>query len=116
MRGKVEVDPDGRFIRAQFEEDATIADWNEAFQLHAALVQKSGIRDTLVDVRKQKASAPTLDLFGFGSRLPKDVRFAVLARPHDDDRFVESVARNRGATARLFFGSEEEAVSWLLGR
>ena len=114
MRGKVEIDADGGFIRAQFDEGATIADWYEAFELHARLVQESGIRGTLVDIRKQKASAPTLDLFDFGSRLPKHVRFAVLARPRDDDRFVESVARNRGTTARLFFGSEEEAVRWLL--
>ena len=116
MHGTVEISADGKFIRAQFEADATIADWYEAFKLHASLVQESGIRETLVDIRKQKASAPTLDLFEFASRLPKDVRFAVLARARDDDRFVESVARNRGATARLFLGSEEEAVSWLLDR
>ena len=115
MRGTVEINPDGKFIRAQFEEDATIADWNEAFKLHASLVQKSGIRETLLDIRKQKASAPIMDLHDFGSKLPGDVRFAVLARRHEDDLFVEAVARNRGATTKLFFGSEEEAVRWLLG-
>ena len=115
MRGKVEINADGKFIRAQFEEDATIADWYEAFNLHARLVQESGIHATLVDIRKQKASAPIMDLHDFGSKLPNDVRFAVLARRHEDDRFVETVARNRGATTKLFLGPEEEAVRWLLG-
>ena len=116
MRGKVEIDSGGKFIRAEFEEGATIADWYKAFRLHGALVKQSGIRETLVDLRKQKASAPILDLFEFGRRLPTDVRFAVLARPKTDDSFVETVARNRGTTARLFFGPEDEAVGWLLRR
>ena len=115
MRGKVEINSDGKFIRAQFEQDATITDWIESLELLASLVQKSGIRETLVDIRKQKASASTTELFKFGSKVPTDLRFAVLARCNDDDSFVETVARNRGATARLFFGPEEEAVNWLLG-
>ena len=115
MRGKLEIDADGRFLRAQFEEDATIADWFEAFNLHERLMQQSGIRATLVDIRKQRASAPIMDLHDFGSKLPNDIRFAVLARRHEDDLFVDTVARNRGAKTRLFFGSEEEAVRWLLG-
>ena len=114
MRGKLEINADGKFLRAQFDEDATIADWHEAFTLHERLVQESGIRATLVDIRKQKTSAPIMDLHDFGSKLPGDVRFAVLARRHEDDLFVEAVARNRGATTKLFFGSEEEAVRWLL--
>ena len=109
------MDPGGKFIRARFEEDATIADWNECLVSLASLVEKSGIRATLVDIRKQQATAPTLELFKFGSAVPKDVKFAVLARRINDDSFVETVARNRGAMARLFFGAEEEAVSWLLG-
>ena len=114
MRGKLELDPDGRFIRAEFEEDATIADWYECQELLATLVDKSGIRVTLVDIRKQKAGAPTLELFKFASGLPKNIKFAVLARRTNDNAFVENVARNRGAVARLFFGPEEEAVKWLL--
>lgn len=116
MRGKVEVSANGKFLRAEFDEGATIADWYEAFNLHARLVQESGIRATLVDLRKQKASAPIVDLHAFGSKLPNNIRFAVLARRNEDDSFVETVAQNRGATTRLFFGSEEEAVRWLLGR
>jgi len=116
MRGKVEINSDGKFIRAQFEEDATIADWNESLGLIASLVEESGIRETLVDIRKQKGTAPTEDLFYFGTQVPKNVRFAVLARRNSDDEFVETVARNRGATARLFFGPEEEAVDWLLAK
>ncbi|HXI36395.1 MAG TPA: hypothetical protein VNH80_05725 [Burkholderiales bacterium] len=112
----MEIDAGGKFIRAQFEEDATIADWNEALELLVSLVQGSGIRETLVDIRRQRASAPIAELFTFGSKVPKDVRFAVLARENKDDSFVELVARNRGATARLFFGAEEEAINWLLRR
>ena len=108
------MDPGGRFIRARFEEDSTIADWNECRDLLAPLIEKSGIRLVLVDIRRQQASAPTLDLFKFGAEIPKDVKFAVLARRISDDSFVETVARNRGAMARLFFGPEEDAVRWLL--
>src|SRR5262245_20896670 len=115
MRGKVEISSDGKFIHAQFEQDATIADWNESLELIAALVRRRGIRKALVDIRKQKASAPTMELFNFASKVPNDVRFAVLARRSEDDSFVETVARNRGATASLFFDAEEEAVGWLLG-
>ena len=114
MRGKVEISADGKFIRAEFEEDATISDWYKAFELHARLVQQSNLRATLVDIRKQKATAPIMDLHAFGRKLPNDVRFAVLARRNEDDLFVETVARNRGATTKLFWGSEEEAVRWLL--
>ena len=113
MRGKIEVDPGGTFIRAQFQEDATIADWREAYALHARLVQETGIRLTLVDIRKQKSRARILELFDFGMILPKDVRFAVLAERRDDHRFVETVALNRGVKTKLFFGPEEEAVKWL---
>ena len=115
MRGKVEINPDGRFIRAQFGQDATIADWHDSLKLLASLVRRSGIRQTLVDIRKQKASASTTELFNFANKVPTDLRFAVLARRNEDDSFVETVARNRGATARLFFGPEEEAINWLLG-
>ena len=116
MRGKVEMSSDGRFIHAQFEEDATVADWNESLELLASLARQSGIRRTLVDIRRQKAGGPIAELFRFGSKVPTDVRFAVLARRNHYDAFVETVARNRGATARLFYGAEEEAVDWLLGR
>jgi len=41
--------------------------------------------------------------------------FAVLADSHNDDhRFVETAARNRGKNVRLFFGSEQEAIDWLM--
>lgn len=116
MRGKAGIDPDGKFIRAQFDEDATIADWIECRALVMSLVQGSGIRLALVDIRKQKASAPTLELFRFGRDVPTDVRFAILARRNSDDSFVETVARNRGAMTRLFFGPEDEAIEWLSGR
>jgi len=114
MRGKVEVDPGGKFIRAHFQEDATIEDWKEAYQLHAGLVQETGIQLTLVDIRKQKSRASITELFDFGINIPKDVRFAVLTERRADDAFVETVARNRGTKARLFFDGEEEAIGWLL--
>ena len=41
--------------------------------------------------------------------------FAVLSDSlSDDHKFVETVALNRGKNVRLFFGSEDEAIEWLM--
>ena len=56
-----------------------------------------------------------MELFEFGENIPSGMVFAVLSDPHrDDHNFVENVALNRGKNVRLFFGSEQEAIEWLM--
>jgi len=117
MRGAVTVESERRFLRFEFDADATLGDWKEAQVIFARLSGETGIKRALVDVRKQKDEAQRLELFEFARNIPSGVAFAVLsARGRDDHEFVETVALNRGKNVRLFFGPEEEAVQWLISR
>jgi len=117
MRGTVTVDTERRFLRFQFDRDATLGDWKEAQEVFLRLSQESGIRRALVDIREQQGAGPPLELFEFGSQIPSGMAFAVLSvHGRGDHGFVETVAINRGKNVRLFFGSEEEAIEWLLAR
>ncbi|HVE38792.1 MAG TPA: hypothetical protein VNM14_02820 [Planctomycetota bacterium] len=61
----------------------------------------------------------TLDVYKMASRLPElfdgiDVAFVIhRSEIPDNPKFLENVARNRGATGRLF-SSVEDAEAWLL--
>ena len=61
----------------------------------------------------------TLDVYKMASRLPElfegiDVAFVIhRSEIPDNPKFLENVARNRGATGRLF-PTVEEAEAWLL--
>ena len=115
MLGKVTVDAERRLLRFQFDQSATVSDWVEARAVFLRLSEETGIRRALVDVRKQRAAGPTMELFEFGENIPSGMVFAVLSDPHrDDHNFVENVALNRGKNVRLFFGSEQEAIEWLM--
>jgi hypothetical protein len=114
MHGTVTVDPERRFLRFQFDRSATVRDWTEARTLFLRLSEETGIHRALVDIRQQRASGPVVELFRFANAIPSGV-FAVLSHPQaDDHKFVETVAVNRGKNVRLFFGSEEEAIEWLM--
>ena len=115
MRGQAIVAPGGRFLRFEFEPKATVADWKEARTLLMEMVQKTGIRNVLVDLSRQKASGAWHELFSFGVEVPDGMAFAVLADlGREDYQFVETVALNRGKAVRLFAASEEPAaVAWL---
>jgi hypothetical protein len=115
MQGTITVDAERRFLRFQFEQGATVRDWVEARAIFLRLSEETGIRRALVDVRKQQVAGPVTELFEFGHNIPPGMLFAVLSDPHSDDhRFVETVALNRGKNVRLFFGSEAEAIDWLM--
>ena len=117
MRGTVTVDAERRFLRFEFDREATLGDWKKAQAVFLRLSEESGIRRALVDIRKQEDAGPPLELFEFGSEIPSGMAFAVLSvRGRADHGFVETVALNRGKNVRLFFGSEEEAIQWLVTR
>jgi hypothetical protein len=115
MQGAITIDAERRFLRFEFDQGATVRDWREAQKVFLRLSEETGIRRALVDVRKQPAAGPVVELFEFGYNIPAGMVFAVLSDPHSDDhRFVETVALNRAKNVRLFFGSEEEAIQWLI--
>ena len=115
MQGAITVDAERRFLRFQFDQGATVRDWVEAQATFLRLSDETGIRRALVDVRKQQVAGGVLDLFEFGHNIPSGMVFAVLSDPQSDDhKFVETVALNRGKDVRLFFGSEDEAIEWLM--
>ena len=115
MRGQVTVAPGKRFLRFEFDPNATVDDWKKAQALLMQLVKETGIQRVLVDVRSQKASGHFAELFNFGAGIPDGMAFAVLADPgREDYRFIETVALNRGKTVRLFPPDREAAaVRWL---
>ena len=115
MQVAITVDAQRRFLHFQFSQHATVSDWKEAQVAFFRLSKETGIRRALVDVRKQETAGPKLELFEFGQNIPSSMAFAVLSDPgHDDHEFVETVAINRGKNVRLFFGSEDEAIEWLM--
>lgn len=115
MKGAVTVEAERRFLRFQFDPQATVRDWVEARAVFLQLSRETGIRRALVDVRKQAAAGAVTELFQFGQDIPSGMVFAVLADPQSgDQKFVETVALNRGKNVRLFFGAEEPAIEWLL--
>src|SRR6478735_2767506 len=115
MQGAITVDEQRRFLRFQFFERATLSDWEEARAAFLRLSETTGIRRALVDVCKQTTAGAQMDLFDFGRGIPSGMAFAVLSAPQrSDHEFVETVALNRGKNVRLFLGSEEEAIGWLL--
>lgn len=117
MQGTVTVDAQRRFLRFRFEPHATVKDWEQAREVFLRLSAETGIRRALVDVREQPAAGSMMQLFEFGQNIPPGVTVAVLGDPgSDDQKFVETVALNRGKDVRLFFGSEDEAIAWLMGR
>jgi hypothetical protein len=117
MRGAATVDSGRRFLRFEFDADATLADWKEAQVIFGRLSVETGINRALVDIRKQKDDGLRLELFEFGRNIPSGMAFAVLsARGREGHEFVETVALNRGKNVRLFFGPEEEAIEWLISR
>src|SRR4029079_3163999 len=106
---------DQRFLRFQFDEHATLKDWVEARAIFLRLSEETGIRRALVDIRKQRAAGQVMELFRFAHNIPSGMVFAGLSDPHSsDNKFVETVALNRGKSVRLFFGTEDEAIEWLM--
>ncbi|HET9218813.1 MAG TPA: hypothetical protein VFR18_17645 [Terriglobia bacterium] len=115
MQGAITVDAERRFLCFRFDQRATVRDWVEARAIFLRLSDETGIRRALVDLRKQQVAGPVMELFEFGHNIPSGMVFAVLGDPHSHDhKFVETVALNRGKNVRLFFGSEEEAIEWLM--
>ena len=86
------------------------------FDRVAADVKNYGASRVLIDAQGIVGSVSTMAHFELGAYAASRVRVraALVGRPDVIDRFGETVAINRGASARVFT-DEVEARDWLLG-
>jgi len=103
-------------IRVDSFGETSIDDWNNSMKQVLRINKDTGCSLVLVDARKQNVSPDTMDLYDFGSELPRAFKFAVVIsdKTIDDHFFLETVGKNRGKPIQLF-RNIEEAVSWLKG-
>ena len=107
--GIIEVDSYG---------EVTSEDSQASLALLEQLLRETGTNLVLSDTRRQEATPSTIDVFQFGSQLPRSIRLAVIVSAEqptaDDVSFVSDVAANRGVEIKIF-STREEALKWLLG-
>jgi hypothetical protein len=78
--------------------------------------QKKSINKILFDMRGQKSLASIMDIHDFAATLPETThgfKVAIVCMPRDTDaKYIETVAKNRGAFIKVFHGFDE-ALDWL---
>ncbi|MCP4450817.1 MAG: STAS/SEC14 domain-containing protein [Planctomycetes bacterium] len=81
--------------------------------------QKKSINKILFDMREQKSLASTMDIHDFAATLPEAThgyKVAIVCTPRDTDaKYIETVAKNRGAFIKVFH-CFDEALDWLAPR
>ena len=92
---------------------------NQALSDWLSLVNKSKLKGVYVDFQQATLRMSTVDEYAFAERIAAapiliQARHALLHRPEDVhlNRFVETVARNRGREVRIF-SEKEEMLEWL---
>jgi len=85
-------------------------------ELYAQCVEKN-IHRLLVDITKKDGVIPTMDRFDLGELIAKlfsfKIKFAVIVKKDQMNKFSETVAVNRGANLYVF-SDQKEALEWLL--
>jgi hypothetical protein len=87
----------------------------------ASMIEKPGDYHLLIDTREAQAALSITDLFELGVAIASFPAIAhsmtaILAPLNEEERarFLELVARNRGAQRLRVFTSFEEAITWIL--
>jgi hypothetical protein len=119
MPETVSVRSDEGIVEVHSYGEVTEQDLRASLESVAAICRDCGLSRVLVDAREETSLPPTLSLFQFGADLLhtgvlRTARFAVLASEvtRKDQRFLETVTRNRGLEIRIF-DSEDDAIAWL---
>ena len=78
--------------------------------------QQDGLDKILVDARQDSRLPSTTQLFELGTRLPQQLRIAVIVSSWSNAsaKFLEDVVVNRGGNLRRF-DQPEQARAWLSG-
>ena len=119
MSYSVHVTPQADHIRADISgvlsgESLSVDNWGPLIEL----CQERGVFRILMDVRELDVAIDTVRLYETGADLRRlrdaGIRVAFLTTPEkiSPDLFYETVARNRGVSARTFT-NEETAANWL---
>ena len=81
--------------------------------------QKKRIKKILVDVRRQESLANTMDIHDYAATVPETThgyQVAIVCCAGDTDaKYIETVAKNRGAFIKVFH-CFDEALEWLTPR
>jgi len=85
-------------------------------KIHDECVERK-IKKLLLDITKKEGVIPTMDRFIFGKLIANlfstDIKFALIAKKDQINKFSETVAVNRGARFNIF-SDKTEAIEWLL--
>tara|TARA_Y100000031_G_scaffold8313_1_gene9257 strand:- start:164 stop:532 length:369 start_codon:yes stop_codon:yes gene_type:complete len=114
MPEEVTFDAKRQLICVRSWGECGIQDWNSSKDQVLQLNSKHGCNKLLVDVREQEAAPGTMEIFKFGASWPLSIRVAILVGKgtQEDQKFLETVAVNRGIPMKDFM-EEDEAIEWL---
>ena len=114
MSHAVDFDSELGVIRVKHWGRADIEDLQRAFSKVMQLHEKHGTGDVILDLQGLDVAPPTMELFEFASDLPVELQIAMVfgEHTHDDLRFIETVAVNRGRNINLF-DNDPDALEWL---
>ncbi len=81
--------------------------------------EDTGMRKVFVDTTDEESLPATFDLLDFMSKLPRELAYATYSRTrhatHEDMKFAETVALNRGICVQHFV-DRDTAIAWLLAQ
>jgi len=117
MSHDVGFDDDLNVIRVKHWGQADIEDFEQARDKVMQLLEKHGIGNVLVDLQGLTVAPPTMEIYQFASDMPIQLQIAMVFSEdtHDDLRFLETVAYNRGRIINMF-DNEPDALNWLRGQ
>ena len=112
------VDCDGHCLRIRFVTQFRLENARKVIERLGPLCQKHAVSQVLLDVRGISGEVTVVDRYElgelFGSALPHGLRVAILATESMvlPDRFIQTVANNRGGNI-LVTTDPGEAAGWL---
>ena len=116
MPETVEINKDLNIIEVRSFGDVAFEHMAESIKKVKEYHEKSGINKVLVDTSDLTSMPPISDIFNLANMFPHKIRIAILiskiAAFHEDLRFGETVALNRGVLISAF-DSRDEALKWL---
>jgi hypothetical protein len=117
MPEKVTIREDLEVIQVDSYGEVSALDLQQSLEEVAMIRDERGFSRVLVDATEETSLPSTMPAFLFGSELARmmgPMKVAVVGTPklNNEIRFIETVARNRGAQLRVF-GSAEAAFTWL---
>lgn len=120
MSYTVKVSEDGTYIIGKITGELTRDTAQQLAKEYAALIESTGIRRILNDVRGVRDQMSTIGSYDYAYKdvksigLPRHIRAAIVADEGDRSHyFQETVAHNAGYTVKVFH-SFDLAVAWLI--